>query len=150
MKKFSFIKFNWKYMSHDKKNCIVGILLFLTLGIIFVSVGLGVLFGYFRPFEKWVFHECFYINVDYFPIDRNHEKFIYYVDGNRYEKNLFMANRGEGVQFWYNAAKPNEIVFCRDVFIVLLPILTAIGIAFIIFGMILYFKGKKKYFISAH
>ena len=132
-------------MLPEKKNRIVGISLAFLFGTVFLVVGSGVLFGLYKPFEDWVYHECFYRNLDYFHIDRNHERFIYVVEGIRYEKTVFMANRGYGVCFWYNAKNPEEVIFLKDFFMVLLPILIVAGVALIIIGSVKVFKYKKKY-----
>ena len=144
MKSINRIKLEWKYMSYKKRNMLVGLFLAFFIGTTLIAVGLGVTFGYVRPFEKWEYYECLNRDEDFFIQGSDHIKIIYTVDNITYEKECKLhTSHVRSVYFWYNRNNPQDIIFGKNYLIVIMPVFIATGGILYLISVIIFIKVKK-------
>ena len=141
-----------KYIEAEKKEnkrLLGGLLFLLAVGVIFNAVAWGVFFGYCKPFDnRWVKYECVVLNKEWYEIDVNTVKVVYFVDGIQYE-NTLRVNSDEGgrtkVIFLYNKENPDEIITTvREPLMVIMPIVAAVGTGLAIIGIVTFAKAKRR------
>jgi hypothetical protein len=119
------------------------------LGIVLIAVSAGVFFGYCKPFDgkKWISYKCIVQNKEWFEIDRETVRVVYFVDGVRYENTLRYEGGESGrstVLFLYNEDNPNEIAPSdRKSLMIFMPIVACFGITMILIVITQYRKMRK-------
>jgi hypothetical protein len=125
-----------------------GMLLMIVISSVIIVGSTVIFFVFGRPFTRFIHYECIILNKEWFIIDADHVKVVYYVDGVEYE-NILHISRGSGggrtrASFYYNQADPTDVVnaamsSCR----IIGPIGIGLGLFIILISALQYRNFRK-------
>lgn len=143
-----------KPKSSDKKKLIIEFTVILVCGIFCLGLGLGLLFGLYRPFVPWQKFRCTFEDgtLEFLEGDFN-TLYRYVIDGKEYEiviKNYSTGHGGSSKQsyienIYVNKNNPNDVkagAYGTEFLLILLLFVIA-GIGMVSFAFWTYKKNKR-------
>ncbi len=144
-----------KPKSSDKKKLIIEFTVILVCGIFCLGLGLGLLFGLYRPFVPWQKFRCTFEEgtLEFLEGDFN-TLYRYVIDGQEYEVKVknFATGGGGGTAVWevekiyVNKNNPYDVKLgvYGEFFLVMTLLFVIAGIGMVSFDVRTYYKKREK------